>query len=443
MLEFVFLWRMITKFYWTFFIVLFILVSSSCVSNKYLSRQELKELDDFLSNNPNFQQHHFGFYLKDLGSGQILKNHNASKYFTPASNTKILTLATGLELLGDSIPALKYYIDKDTLYIEGLGDPTLFHRDFTSQHIVSQINELGNTVVLDMNTFQDERYGEGWSWDDYNGAYQVERSALPLYGNVVRFVNGRPDIPFFVNKVSYHRDSTSLRIQRNRFLNEFLALGSNESDHESNIPIVLSDSLVARLLQDTLKKNVILGKLDTMIPSKLMYSHPIDSVLIPMMQDSDNFLADQILLMSSYQKFGYMNSKRIIAWAKDSLFRSPDEMLWIDGSGLSRYNLITPRSIVDLLESLYNKFGEERILTLLPKGGVSETIENWYASTTQMPYVFAKTGTLRNNHSLSGFLRGDSGRLFVFSFMNNNYPGGSSSVKKPMEQVLMMLKRSL
>ena len=117
----------------------------------------------------------------------------------------------------------------------------------------------------------------------------------------------------------------------------------------------------------------------------------------------------------------------------------PDEPIWVDGSGLSRYNLQTPRSILALLRKVDDELSDERIKTIFPAGGVSGTIENWYANPDGEPYVFAKTGTLSNKHALSGFLFTHSGKKLIFSFMHNNYITSSSVLKVEMEQVLQQL----
>ena len=117
----------------------------------------------------------------------------------------------------------------------------------------------------------------------------------------------------------------------------------------------------------------------------------------------------------------------------------PSPPIWQDGSGLSRYNLFTPRSMVTLLEKIKQEMSEEQMLSLLSIGGVDGTISNWYKSDTDEPYIFAKTGTLSNNHSLSGFLRTKSGKLLTFSFMHNNYNSSSTPVKLEMEKTLKLI----
>ncbi|MBT8218616.1 MAG: D-alanyl-D-alanine carboxypeptidase [Bacteroidia bacterium] len=424
-------------------IITAVIFLTSCASSKYLTKKESRNLDHILLENPELSRHHLGFILKDVETGKVLKEVNSSKYFTPASNTKILTLSAGLEILGDSIPSFEYYKQNDTLYVKGIGDPTFLHPDFVRQSSLNFLKTTGSVIVLDLSHFADQRYGAGWSWDDFNGAYQVERGALPLYGHVLRFTDYSVDIPYFQKSLDFKGDNGKMSIRRDRFQNVFNVSGEVGDSTKIAVPFIVTDSVTVGLLADTLGKPVHLGKLDSSITTDIWFSHHVDSLYRPMIQESNNFYADQILLMSGYRQFGTMRSKMVIDWMKSNVLNSPDELLWIDGSGLSRYNLFTPRSMVHLLERLRNKYGEDRILNILPQGGVSGTIESWYSSDDGNPYIYAKTGTLRNNHSLSGFIRGDTGKLYVFSFMNNNFPGSSTTVKIPMQKILEFLKRSL
>jgi D-alanyl-D-alanine carboxypeptidase/D-alanyl-D-alanine-endopeptidase (penicillin-binding protein 4) len=111
---------------------------------------------------------------------------------------------------------------------------------------------------------------------------------------------------------------------------------------------------------------------------------------------------------------------------------------WYDGSGLSRYNLITPKSLVEILNQIYQRLSFEEIKSVFPIGGESGTIRNYYKSET--PYIIAKTGTLKNNHCLSGYLMTNSGKTLIFSFMNNHYIGSSDQAKVAMEQLLIKIR---
>ena len=386
--------------------------------------------------------HHMGFLLKDLSTGQTIKSIDADQYYTPASNTKVLSLALGMAVLGDSIPFIDYYQIGDTTYIRGLGDPTFLHPDFDQDKTLTFLKSQ-KTIVFDQSNFKDARYGRGWSWDDYNGAYQVERSAFPIYGNKIIFDDEVPAVDYFKDDVIYIPNEERLYIQRDRRQNRFNVYGKRGNNSIKNMPLVISDSLVRELLQDTLNIPVIEGRFDGTIAHSRLYSHPVDSLYGPMMQRSDNFFAEQIVLMAAQNELGYIDESQILQWAKTNLFKAPDELLWFDGSGLSRYNQFTARSMVYLFQKLEKDNGIERLLPILAQGGSSGTIQDWYGGENDRPYIFAKTGTIRNVHCLSGYLQAESGKWYVFSFMNNNFPEGSATVKKPMEKVLAYLRKSL
>jgi D-alanyl-D-alanine carboxypeptidase/D-alanyl-D-alanine-endopeptidase (penicillin-binding protein 4) len=202
-----------------------------------------------------------------------------------------------------------------------------------------------------------------------------------------------------------------------------------------NIPFYATENLYQTLWSDTLGTTV--NWVDTVMSGdqRIFYSVPADSVYKRVLQDSDNFLAEQLILICSWKLFGELNSGKTIDLLSDSLLTDlPDKPIWVDGSGLSRYNLFTPRSLVSLLNKIYREVGLERIYKLFPAGGESGTIKEYY--TSDPPYIFAKTGTLRNNHALSGYLVTRKGKVLIFSFMHNHYAGGSDPIKKEMEKLL-------
>src|SRR5690606_25193613 len=134
-----------------------------------------------------------------------------------------------------------------------------------------------------------------------------------------------------------------------------------------------------------------------------------------------------------------LDTERAIEYIlKTYLFDLPDEPQWVDGSGLSRHDLMTPRSMVGLFEKIYRLVPDQQLFELLQTGGKSGTLANSYLAA--QPYIFAKTGTMSNNHSLVGLIKGKSGRHYCFAFMNSNYPYKASEVRKEMEKVMAMLR---
>jgi serine-type D-Ala-D-Ala carboxypeptidase/endopeptidase (penicillin-binding protein 4) len=116
----------------------------------------------------------------------------------------------------------------------------------------------------------------------------------------------------------------------------------------------------------------------------------------------------------------------------------PDQPVWVDGSGLSRYNLFTPRSIVRLWEKIYAKVPTERLFKLLAVGGLRGTLKNW--NKEDKPYVFGKTGFLSNNQTLSGYLLTKKGKVLIFSFMNANFVASSKEIRKTMQDFLVSIR---
>jgi D-alanyl-D-alanine carboxypeptidase/D-alanyl-D-alanine-endopeptidase (penicillin-binding protein 4) len=154
-----------------------------------------------------------------------------------------------------------------------------------------------------------------------------------------------------------------------------------------------------------------------------------------MMQDSDNFIAEQLLLMCANVLSDSLKPEIAIDYMKKNhLADLPDEPVWVDGSGLSRYNLFTPRSIVRLWEMISQEVPRERLFPLLATGGVNGTIRRWYQK--EQPYIFGKTGSLSNNHCLSGFLVTRKGKVLIFSFMNSNFTASGNAIRRNMQSIL-------
>ena len=156
------------------------------------------------------------------------------------------------------------------------------------------------------------------------------------------------------------------------------------------------------------------------------------------MVDSDNFIAEQLLLQCAAVVSDTLKTEIAIRYATKNLLNDlPDKVQWVDGSGLSRFNLFTPRSIVKLWDKIYSTVPRERLFKLLAVGGKSGTIKNWYKA--EPPYIYAKTGTLSNNHCLSGFLITKSGKTLIFSMMSNNFVSSSIELRREMEKILKMV----
>ena len=415
-----------------FFSLLIVFFLTSCKSTK-LSRTISKKV------NTSFYKNQFtGIYIYDVKADKVLYNYNGEKYFTPASNTKIFTLFAGLTMLPDSIPAFKYAINRDTLTLQGTGDPTFLHNYFKDSTALKMARKF-TKVNLIVGNSTDKRYGPGWAWEDFDSYFSAERSTFPMYGNVIT-VKSEDSIlvqpTYFQDKIKI----TDSFYGRKEFSNDF----SFKKDRKvtTEIPMIIDSTLIVSLWNDLLPNKVSLIKSSEIIPTTIAYSVASDSLYRRMMEVSDNFLAEQILILASSTLSDTLSSssvrKHILNNQLKELKQPPR---WVDGSGLSRYNLFTPMSFVEVLSKLYKIIPQKRLFHLFPVGGKFGTIKNWYAGTDK-PYVYAKTGTVGNNHNISGYLLTNSGRVLVFSFMNNHFKKTNNAVRTQMQTTFEWLKEN-
>lgn len=383
-----------------------------------------------------FKNHFTGIMIYDPISRDTLYRLNSDKYFTPASNTKIFTLYTSLVLLPKHIPALKYCNVKDTLFVEGTGDPSLLHPYFKDSTVTRFLKGYKN-ISLNQNNFADSRFGPGWAWEDYDGYYSAERSALPLYGNVVTIsfsdtLNASPDsFKENINPVNNTR-------QREPDTNTFYFDPTRKDTIE--IPIKIDSIVLKSLLEEAIGMKI--SSVQKMPCGEKMILPGIltDSINKRMMQESDNFLAEQLLLSASSTLSDTLNTGIAIEYMLENHLKDLKQLpRWVDGSGLSRYNLFSPESMVYVLSAMYSEFPKERLLNLFAEGGESGTLTDWYPGIPN-PYIYAKTGSLGNNHNISGYLITKSGKTLIFSFMNNHFTIPASQIKKQMQLVFEWIR---
>ena len=429
---------------------------SACTTTKLITKKEQKNLHQHIANSPIFNQGFTGFQVYDPVSKTVLYEQFSDRYFTPASNTKILTYYVAAKVLGDTIPALKYQVKGDSLIFWGTGDPSLFHpRLPANQTVLNFLNSRTEQLFYCPDNFMDTRYGTGWMWDDYPYYFQPELAGLPIHGNFIR-VQGKKNTTnftitpgYFTNKINGQPNmgGKTARFYRQQQQNiiDYNQRPVGKNDLDRALPFIYSDSLALQILQDSLHQPVqLLSNFGTSSSkNSTIYSIPTDSVQQRMMQISDNFLAEQLMLLVSNAVFDTMNVAKGIQYAKDSLLQdAPDALLWYDGSGLTRYNQFTPRSMVYVLEKIYQEIPKNRWLAVFPACGISGTIKNNFGGGTE-PYIFAKTGSMRHVRCLSGFIFTRSGKTLIFSFMNNAIPSSSRPWTAEMERVLEWIHREL
>ena len=447
-----FLNKWIRNFFFLFTIVFF----ASCSVQKKIGRSA----DRFILNDSSFVTAHTGISVYDAGTKNYLYNYQGDKFFVPASNTKIPTIFAAMKFLGDSIVAGSIARDDDgAMLVFPAGDPTFLHPDYKYQPLYEKIKNE-KIIRWNLTDWKTKHWGNGWAWNDYDATYMAERSPFPVYGNVLRFNlanNTLKSFPVPVKIYSTHLDSVidyknttgvvnsnRLRIDRAIDENVFYIKPSSSAFTSSNFPYRANPGFVSDLLKDTLHAdNVspfsIAEGYDFKPAKEIVYSQPLDSMLKPLMYRSDNFFAEQTLLMVSHALFGVMDESLAIDTMMKTTFKDLQQKpRWADGSGLSRYNLFTPQNFIAILEKMKDQFGLDRLKNIFATGNTG-TLRNYYV--TDSTFIYAKTGTLGGVVALSGFLITKKEKLLIVSVLVNNHRASSTEIRRGVEKFIKELRQ--
>jgi D-alanyl-D-alanine carboxypeptidase/D-alanyl-D-alanine-endopeptidase (penicillin-binding protein 4) len=398
---------------------------------------------------------HIGIHVYDPASNASLFSYQSNKYFVPASNTKIVTCFAAMQYLGDSVLAAQIASTDSGMHVYASGDPTFLQPEYAT-HPLLNVLKTTNKIYLHTPSFTAKPFGQGWSWDDYDASYMPSRSAFPMYGNVVRFAKNAGQLTV---TPSFFKDSTKginaninkgFGVSRQMASNQFLVqpTAGNTTLEEipyrtsnwTTAPLVLEASLLSEALGGT--KVIALdaaGETNAPATATKVYSRPLDSLLKPLMHRSDNFYAEQALLMVGKGLHQSFDDKKTIAYLlANDLSDLAQKPTWVDGSGLSRYNLFTPENFTSILHKMYKAYSFERLQNIFPTGGeAGGTLSSNYKNLNGK--IFAKTGTLSGQVALSGYLITKKGKTLIFSVLVNNHTTTASNVRKAVEQFIQVL----
>lgn len=421
---------------------------------------------------------HWGVLVRSIDNGETIYARNADLSFTPASNAKLLTGATILETLGPEYTytttiATSGQIRDGTLngslVVTGTGDPTISARflgdpraafrawaDSLRAHGVARI--AGGIVAVDT-AFSGPTLGEGWMWDDLLtadsapfGALQFNEGAVGvnLYpsGTVlqpalvvlspptqaVRVINATRTMPA--------GSIAAIRVVRDENGEGVVITGEVPEDvNEIRRTVAVSNPTLyfITVLRETLREAGIVVEGAATLESELLpfdatvrealtlFTHrspPLREILPGMLKPSQNQIAEAMLLTVGRELRGIATAVSGTA-AVDSLLRAreidPSGLRLADGSGLSRYSLVSPSLLVNLLAEMDRGSYRDVWLASLPVAGRDGTLAGRMTEGPLSGQVVAKTGTLRGTRSLSGYLTSRSGERYVFSILVNNH----------------------
>ena len=394
-----------------------------------------KKIDRWVSNNENLKNSVVSIAVKELDKDKKkIKGINVNTFMTPASNLKILSVL-GSIYAGDTIPIIKYNFSNDTLRISPTGYPLLFHPKYQNKELEKFVKSF-NHIEYNLSNTDLVKYGPAWAWDDLSYYFQAERSSMPIFGNVVQIIkkeNGNLILTpnnFKINLDYNQKEKVNRVLDENVFtLNPSLIKLGDTIYH----PFISSNKVIVDLISNSLKISVSLSnnKLDNY---QVLNSDNVDEIYSIILKESDNLISESLAANISFRVNDTISVKKGIDIIKNSFKKSiSNQMELFDGSGLSRYNLITPEALVTSLERIYLMVGPERVKRIFPSNFIIKNYED---------FVWGKTGTLKNNYNYSGYIFTDKGKQYVFSIMINHFTEDLTNIKNAIADFLILLKSS-
>ena len=177
------------------------------------------------------------------------------------------------------------------------------------------------------------------------------------------------------------------------------------------------------MLENALGKKVKFKK-EELKDYNVLNSDQVDYIYAAILKDSDNLISESIAANISFR----LNDTISVDKGVELIKSLSKQIELFDGSGLSRYNLVTPKSIISSLHDIYNLVGLDRIKKIFPKNYIIQDKED---------FVWGKTGTLKNNHNYSGYIITDKNRTYIFSIMINHFTNDLSKIKDAIVDFLI------
>lgn len=436
---------------------------TSMVEKAVLSPKELVDINvNTMMADPVLKNATWGFVVYDPKTKKVISSYNETSPLVPASTTKLLTTETAMNLLGENyrwMTQLEYsgMVDENgvlngNLYIVGSGDPSMgtnkagaaAYRDIVSDFVsgISRegIKKVNGDIIIQTALFKGNiaKLPENVVWLENNNYY--------LPAGTTREINPANE-KLIVKKSGFSTDKKYFYVSP--YNNQMVYADKYEGDGILTTKLPDAPAYLANTFRTTLVKSgvAVTGKVTPKMTDatpesrKLVsaYKSPtLGDIIYYTNQHSDNGLAEALLKTVGFQSLGDQTTesgrKVVTGHLKDEGFDMMG-LNYMDGSGLSRANNVTPISQAKFLTSLMDEKYYKTYLSSLPIGGQSGTLKRMFIGTGN-GQVFAKTGTLNKVKTLAGYLKTNSGRTLVFSLMVNNYAGSVDMVKKRMEKIL-------
>ena len=442
------------------------------------ARAALRQFLDTLVDASEFRSAQWGILVVDPARAETLYTRNADKLFMPASNMKLLTGTTALVQLGANYRWSTSMSARGTvrdgvllgdLIVRGNGDPSISahmqHGDALApmRAMADSLRAHGITTVRGRlvaapSPFTDAPLGYGWAWSDLDDSYSAGVDALYFNegftevivrggaraGDPVRattrpattypalIVNARTVTALARGATSKDSAAVGITVSQDSSHSGVLVEGAIAAGDSTVVEITFrrqAEAYLAALKEAMAARGVVVdaGPGDSAgaaRPLFTMMSPTLAQVLPFFEKPSQNQIGEILFKTLALEKTGVGRAdsaarvveRQVLAWGA-----SADGFAVRDGSGLSRHDYVSPRTLVHVLDAIRLHPDFTLFYDAMPIAGVDGTIRNRMKGTPAEGNVHAKTGTLDKARSLSGYVTTADGRLLIISALCNNY----------------------
>lgn len=384
--------------------------------------------------------------VQDESGGILLQNAEATRVM-PASNMKLFTVAYALHRLGPDFRfRTRFYRMGDEVWVDAVGDPTL-----TSEILIEAGRKLGlrrHTRVRPMQAYW-PGVPQGWNHGYLTARYaaqieawSVDRGGFEVWADPKRVWLR---FPFSGVRLRHLPDSGPMRVSYDRSGKTVTVRGSLPKQAQRIIALASPDpsQAASRALGGTEAPPP--DSLPDREPDLVLESAPLSQIAAMCLQPSDNNIAEHLLLAAARSE-GHLNPEDPYPQATDRLVRfaaqvvgiDPDDLRPWDGSGLSRHDLVTARSITRLLEWALKQPWCDVWLQAQAQAGGNGTLANRLRGLD----FRGKTGYIDAVVSLSGYLRRSDGRLLILSVVCNHFKKPPSEAREAIDRFVEELSRA-
>ncbi len=427
-----------------------------------------------------------GIKVVSLASGETLYRRDSQLLFHPASNMKLLTTATALKRLGPNFrfktvlladsAAVGDSLITGPLYLKGHGNPDLLDADLrwmATELAARGIRRVTGHLICDETYMDDLYWGNGWMWDDVSDWYWAPISALTVNDNCVEITvkpgktPGEPLAYRLEPQTGYmqvqnngitvdstdtlrHRDFKVQRLWKQPANVIVIEGGRYPADEERTYTIDVIDAArytgtrFSELLRETgvsFSGQVVKGETPPNAVVLVEHLSPaLTEAVINTNKISDNLSAELLLKTIGAEMRGTPGTakkgiREIYRFLQEAGVDSTRYEL-ADGSGVSRYNVITPDLLIELLRAMHADFRiAAEFQTSLPIAGVDGTLENRMKETPAAGKLRAKTGSLRGVSALSGYTTSAEGEPLAFSIIMEHFVVRTAKIRAIQDRI--------